>query len=371
MAIIGLNDQTGLSNASTTSTAPQRLLKGESSAYLYQAGSGEQVFKVGVYCGSAYEGDGNGLQIGVYDLGTGPTIDNATLIASEIIGTLTKSAWNTSEITPVALTSGNWYAVGWRVISATDVSLVRTSSGGTAASNSHATLTGTSALPSSWDEGTNINYRYAVYAETEAVPAGPTLTDVDTDETIVPGQTGVVATGTNLSSGASARWVDANANVLTMTNYSAHATAPTFDVPSLATTLAAGVKFGSGTFEIRDSGNSLVASIAVTLDAPSGWQIHDVTDISQAADEGCLYYGLSPAVAVGDQILLSDTVTIDSQGFLEFPPGVTSINYYVFDETDDTWGTMGTFSVIVSNDGYAVKSTVRDAVRSVVRNILN
>ena len=248
MAIIGLNDQTGLSNISTTSTAPQGLLKGQSNAYLYQAGSGEQVFKVGVYCGSAYNGDGNGIQIGVYDLGTGPTIDNATLITSEIIGTLTKSAWNTSEITPVALTSGNWYAVGWRVISATDVSLVRTSSGGTNAVNRHATLTGSSALPASWDEGTNISYRYAVYAETQA--ASSTLTDVDTDETIVPGQTGVVATGTNLSDGASARWVDANANVLTMTNYSAHATAPTFDVPSLAAVLAAGVKVGSGDFEI-------------------------------------------------------------------------------------------------------------------------
>ena len=80
--------------------------------------------------------------------------------------------------------------------------------------------------------------------------SGPTLTDVDTDETIVPGQTGVVATGTNLSAGASARWVDTNGNALTMANYSASATAPTFDVPNLAAVLAAGVKFGSGDFEI-------------------------------------------------------------------------------------------------------------------------
>ena len=94
------------------------------------------------------------------------------------------------------------------------------------------------------------NYNVMVGAVFDAAGSDPTLTDVDTDETIVPGQTGVVATGTNLSDGASARWVDANANVLTMTNYSAHATAPTFDVPNLATTLAAGVKFGSGDFEI-------------------------------------------------------------------------------------------------------------------------
>ena len=71
-----------------------------------------------------------------------------------------------------------------------------------------------------------------------------------TRTTIVPGQTGVVATGTGLSSGASARFVDTNGNSIAMTNYSAHATVPTFDVPSLATVLAAGIKFGSGDFEI-------------------------------------------------------------------------------------------------------------------------
>ena len=118
--------------------------------------------------------------------------------------------------------------------------------------------------------------------------------------------------------------------------------------------------------------STALVTLPTGLDAPTGWQIHDVTDISQASDEGCLYYSLDPAVATGDQILLSSTVTIDSQGFLEFPGGVTSINYYVFDETDDTWGTMGVFSVGAdSDDGYAVRSVVRDAVRSVVRNILN
>lgn len=362
MAIIG-NNATA-SAISLTSTSPQVL--SDHATYRYQSTASQEVFRLSCYIG-ANVGDGTGVTIAVYDLGTGPATDGATKICEADIATLTGSAWNTVAITPVALTENNYYAVAVKVNSATNVSLHRAVlTGGV---NRHATLTGAAEFDAVWDEGTDLGYTYSVYAETQA--ASSTITDVDTDETIVPGQTGVVVTGTNLSSGASARWVDANANVLTMANYSAHATTPTFDVPSLATTLAAGVKFGSGTFEILDGGSVSVATLAVALGAPSGWQVHDVTDISQAADEGCLYYGLSPAVAVGDQILLSDTVTIDSQGFLEFPPGVTSINYYVFDETDDTWGTMGTFSVIVSNDGYAVKSTVRDAVRSVVRNILN
>lgn len=364
MAIIGLNDTTGLAGFGESNTQPHKLF--DHATFDYLAPAGEEVFKFGAYIAGS-GGDGNGIEFGLYDLGTGPTTDGATLVATGTIASLTTNAWNTVTITPVALTEGHYYAVALRIVSATNITFYRASL--TAGTSRHATLTGSSALGATWDEGTNLEQKYALYAETQT--ASPTLTDVDTDETIVPGQTGVVATGTNLSSGASARWVDVNTNVLTMINYSAHATAPTFDVPNLAAVLAAGVKFGSGTFEILDGGSVSVATLAVALGAPSGWQVHDVTDISQAADEGCLYYGLSPAVAVGDQILLSGTVTIDSQGFLEFPPGVTSINYYVFDETDDTWGTMGTFSVIVSNDGYAVKSTVRDAVRSVVRNILN
>ena len=243
MAIIGLNDITGLGAFSETSAGEQKLF--DHSTFDYLAPASEEVFKFGVYRGTN-GGDGNGIEFGLYDLGTGPTTDGATLVATGTIASLTANAWNTVTITPVALTEGHYYAVAWRIVSATNITLYRASL--TAGTSRHATLTGSSALGATWDEGTDLAQKYAVYAETQA--ASSTITDVDTDETIVPGQTGVVATGTNLSAGASARWVDTNGNALTMANYSAHATAPTFDVPSLATTLAAGVKFGSGTFEI-------------------------------------------------------------------------------------------------------------------------
>lgn len=107
---------------------------------------------------------------------------------------------------------------------------------------------------------------------------------------------------------------------------------------------------------------AFVAGLSVTVDPPAGWQVHNVSDISQAGDEGCLYYGHSPAVASGDQILLATAtttnawpITIDSQGFIEIDSGgaggADSFGYYVFDETDDTWGTLGTFSLTAVASG--------------------
>jgi hypothetical protein len=79
--------------------------------------------------------------------------------------------------------------------------------------------------------------------------ATPTITDIDTDETIVPGQTAIAITGSALSSGTAARLVTGNKST-PMLNYASSATAPTCDMPSLATVLAAGLKFGTATFEI-------------------------------------------------------------------------------------------------------------------------
>jgi hypothetical protein len=105
-----------------------------------------------------------------------------------------------------------------------------------------------------------------------------------------------------------------------------------------------------------------VAALAVTLNPPTGYSVHTVTDISQAADEGCIYYSQSPAIAVGDQILYDSTtgtnawpVAIDSQGFWTIDSsGGTSDDtwsYQIFDATDETWGLEGTISMQPSAAG--------------------
>lgn len=181
------------------------------------------------------------------------------------------------------------------------------------------------------------------------------LTDVDTDEIITTGQASVAYTGTGLAS-ADAMLVKTGTKSASATSFSAtNATSGTFTAPSLSAVRTGGVKFGSVTFEVKQSSTSL-GTLAGTLNPESGWTVHNVSDISQAGDTGCLYYGQSPAIAVGDQILFKATtttnawpVTVDSQGFFTVNSGGSeaedTFTYYVWDATDETWGTVGTVTV--------------------------
>lgn len=174
------------------------------------------------------------------------------------------------------------------------------------------------------------------------------LTDVDTDESIATAQTGIAYTGTGLTD-ADGMLVDDGVNTVAVTSLSAtNSTSGTFTAPTLAAVIAANVKFGVVTFDIQDGGVSL-GTLAGTLTAESGYTVHDVTDVSQAADPGCIYYGHSPSITANEDQIVFDNdggnITIDSQGFLTFSGGATSTTFYVYDETDNTWGTEGTFSV--------------------------
>ena len=142
-----------------------------------------------------------------------------------------------------------------------------------------------------------------------------------------------------------------------------NATSGTFTAPTFAAIRTAGVKFGTVTFDIRAAGVSL-GTLAGTLNVESGWTVHNVTDISQAADQGCVYYGLSPAVAVGDQIVFESqggAITVDSQGFVTMD-GFSDMDYYVWDDTDNSWGTIGNFSL--AGGGSSIVSRIRYALQS-------
>src|SRR5574343_2079742 len=186
-----------------------------------------------------------------------------------------------------------------------------------------------------------------------------TITDVDTDETITTGQTSVAYTGTGLTD-ADGLLVKSGTKSASATAFSAtNATSGTFTAPSLSAVRTGGVKFGSITFDIQDGGVSL-ATLAGTLNPQTGWTAHNVSDISQAADTGCIYYGQSPSVAVGDQILHQSTtstgwsVSLDSQGFFTVDSGGSTakatFDYYVWDDTDNTWGAIGTITINEDTD---------------------
>lgn len=114
-----------------------------------------------------------------------------------------------------------------------------------------------------------------------------------------------------------------------------------FDVPDLSSTLTANIGFGKVFFKV----NTLPV-IQGTLNPPTGYNYHVVTDVSEASNTYCIYNGQSPAIAVGDQILYdnSEFVVINNKGFPSLSNNKTSFVYYIWDSSDETWGVAGAFS---------------------------
>lgn len=100
----------------------------------------------------------------------------------------------------------------------------------------------------------------------------------------------------------------------------------------------------------------MATTLAGTFNPPSGWSVHNVTDISQASDADCIYNGASPAYAVGDQLVYDTTsttygwtVSIDSQGFPSLASSgdnrTDTFSYYAWDDTDNTWSSVGAYEI--------------------------
>ena len=159
MAVIGKNTIGGSSRTDTNSRK-QALV--DHASFTYVAAANQEVFKVWFHVNNSYSGDGTGVEVAVYDITSGTA--SAPLVAQGTIASLTVSTWNSVEITPVGLTTGNTYAVALRIVSATSIKY-ETAYVGTAVS--HSTLDGTSALAATWTDNANNGDVPSVYAETQ------------------------------------------------------------------------------------------------------------------------------------------------------------------------------------------------------------
>ncbi len=163
---------------------------------------------------------------------------------------------------------------------------------------------------------------------------------------VTTGQIGVIANGTSLGTGTSAR-INVGSRSITMNTYSADATAPTFNVPALSHFITNNIKFvGNADFQILNVTNTIIANTTISIRPESDYETHNVSNIANASDSYCIYNGQSPAIAINDQFLYDTgtTVNIDILGYPELFSGTLSFNYYVFDASDETWGSFGSYS---------------------------
>lgn len=169
MAVIG-NNNIGGSTANDTNALQHHLEDGASLSYV--AAADQEVFKLWIYVGVSYSGDGSGVELAVYDITAGTA--NAPIVSgtSATIGSLTLNSWNSISITPVGLVQGNTYAIGFRVISATSIKLHKDYVGGGV---SRSSLTGTSSLAATWTDSATGGAAYSMYAETQTAAAGTSI----------------------------------------------------------------------------------------------------------------------------------------------------------------------------------------------------
>lgn len=168
MAIIGYNSIGG-STPTRTSASNQGLI--DAGAYDYVAAADQEVFRLWIYIGGLV-GDGSGVELGVYDISSGTASAPVVAGTAATISSLTANSWNSVTITAVALTEANTYAIGYRVVSTTDVSLRSTYVTGGASLSS---LTGSSALAATWTDNASSGDVISMYAETQTAASGLTL----------------------------------------------------------------------------------------------------------------------------------------------------------------------------------------------------
>jgi len=168
---------------------------------------------------------------------------------------------------------------------------------------------------------------------------------VDTDNNIFPGQTNVVVSGENLGEITKANLVFGSKSI-DMLGFTSNVSAPTFNVPNIASIKTAGFEFGDVYLVLANS-NTVIVNTSITLSPPAGYGVHDVTDLTYSNDPNNIYSGQVPAIEVGDQILYdnSPNVFIDYVGYPEFSNGATSFNYSIYDATYGTWSIDSTVSI--------------------------
>jgi hypothetical protein len=181
----------------------------------------------------------------------------------------------------------------------------------------------------------------------------PTITDVDTDETVLAGQTSVAVTGTDLGTTNADRVFDLvqGSTVVPQTETgTGTSTAATLTIVIEQT--GADIKFGAANLRITRDSDSADGELAVTVNPPSG---HLYVDVGTPATDGDDRITASPDIASGDQIeargegggSVPTGLNLYDDATFDFDVGETpaAFDVRVWDASDSTWGAWATQTI--------------------------
>lgn len=181
----------------------------------------------------------------------------------------------------------------------------------------------------------------------------PALTDVDTDETVLDGQTGVAITGTDMGADETER---------TFTLRQGSTSVPQTETGSgtdTAATLTIGIeqsgadiKFGSATLRVTRTDDDAYGEIAITVNPPTGQLYVDIGTPDSEADNRITAVD---DITSGDQLQARGEgggaapagLNLEANGTFWFEDGETpaAFDVRVWDASDSTWGDWRTQSI--------------------------
>lgn len=178
----------------------------------------------------------------------------------------------------------------------------------------------------------------------ESVGASPpSITNVDTDNTITATQTNVVITGTDFDTATVG--ITQGSTTVAQSIDSQNATTIQFDVVFDAG--ATDLKYGAATLTVTN-GDAQADTQAITIAAPSGKNYVTLTSVNGTAGNRLT---ASPDLEINDQVEWSNVaggaigdVTVNADGTFDCDSAVTSFDIRVWDNDDSTWGSLATQS---------------------------
>ena len=179
-------------------------------------------------------------------------------------------------------------------------------------------------------------------------PTGPTVTDVNTDEALSPGES-ITITGTNFGASQGAGGVaitqeaGAVSSAVTVTGWA--------DTSITGTVALGGLSYGAATSLVVTDNAAATGSIAVTFVPATGYSYVTLSGYPHASGI-VVGDGASPALVDGDQVEYESTassgatVTVNADGsFTLSTTDPANFDYRVRDNTDNTWSDWATIYV--------------------------
>lgn len=205
--------------------------------------------------------------------------------------------------------------------------------------------------------------------------SGPTITDVDTDNDVTAGQTGVIVTctGAGAAQGAGSITITSPSGLTTITQTidSWSDTGPAFTVVNISGDSALPFKSGQ-TLTLTDSAAAADTHL-ITVSPPAGTTVVDVVD--PLSDATSIYQDATPAVATGDETRYEvdegTDVVVAANGTMTASSATAVIRFRIWDATDETISAEYTATL---NDGVVSVggsfAMVLASARSMVNNMV-